>query len=322
MAIDSNADDARGNLPAAVHTLLVPLDGSALAEVSIPVAIAVARALHASVTLLHVLEHDPPGTVHGDRHLRTEAEAAAYLAEVGERLTAAGVPVETHVHENPEHDVAKSLVAHTDELAGELVILAAHGGGGLRGFLFGRIALQVVRRGAKPVLLLQEFPQAGQDATFVCRRIAVLLNGTAEAEAALPSAAAFARGFGAALHLIFAVPTASTLPADRAASGVLVPSATRAILDLEQESAGEYLAKIASWLTGDGLSATTAVVRGEIANEAVAEAERARADLLAFATHGRGWLGGLWSGSVGTKVASRFRKPLLLVPVRTLETGD
>jgi nucleotide-binding universal stress UspA family protein len=322
MTFDSKNDEAGASQLTAFHTLLVPLDGSALAEVTVPAAIAIARALDASVTLLHVLEHDAPGTVHGERHLRTETEAGAYLAEIGERVTAAGVPVEVHVHANPEHDVAKSLVAHTDELAGELVILAAHGGGGLRGFLFGRIALQVVRRGAKPVLLMQEFPQTGQETAFVCRKIAVLLNGTAEAEAALPSAVAFARGFGAALHLIFAVPTASTLPADRAASGVLVPSATRAILDLEQESAGDYLAKIAARLAGDGLSATSAVVRGEIASEAVAEAERVRADLLAFATHGRGWLGGLWSGSIGTKVASRFRKPLLLVPVGQAESGD
>jgi len=67
-------------------------------------------------------------------------------------------------------------------------------------------------------------------------------------------------------------------------------------------------------LRAEGLTVTAAVVRGDPAAEAVAEAERAEADLLALATHGRGGLGGAWSGSVGAKLLSRVRLPLLLVP--------
>jgi nucleotide-binding universal stress UspA family protein len=146
------------------------------------------------------------------------------------------------------------------------------------------------------------------------RKIGVLLNGTEEAERVLPPVIAVARGCGAALLLIWVVPTAATLPADRAASGVLVPRATRAILDLEADAAAGYLDGVASRLREAGMEVTTSVVRGDPAGEAVVEAERAGVDLLALATHGRGGLGGIWSGSVGARVLGRSVTPLLLVP--------
>ncbi|HVB64331.1 MAG TPA: universal stress protein, partial [Nitrolancea sp.] len=49
--------------------VLVPLDGSRLAEAVLPVAFAIAARCGATVTLLHVLEHNAPETVHGQQHL-------------------------------------------------------------------------------------------------------------------------------------------------------------------------------------------------------------------------------------------------------------
>ncbi len=65
--------------------LLVPLDGSRLAEAVLPVAELLAERLKATVSLLHVLERGAPGTVHGERHLAGIEEANAYLAKVAER---------------------------------------------------------------------------------------------------------------------------------------------------------------------------------------------------------------------------------------------
>ena len=299
---------------ASIRSILVPLDGSSRAEAVLPTVIALAGRLGARVTLLHVLEQRPPPTIHGERHLRDTAEATRYLDALAPRLAEAGLAVDTHVHADPEPDLARSLADHSAELGGQLVVLTAHGPGGIRGLLFGRMAQQVVRRGTTPLLLLREPPPAGQLPPFADVRIAALLDGDPAAEAVLPPVAALARGLGSAVHLVRAVPTGSTLPADRAASGILVPSATRAILDLEAETAGGYLDDVAARLRAEGLTVTAAVVRGDPAAEAVAEAERAEADLLALATHGRGGLGGAWSGSVGAKLLSRVRLPLLLVP--------
>src|SRR3972149_3250339 len=57
--------------------MLVPLDGSRLAEAVLPVTAAFARALGAKVTLLHVVEPAAPTTVHGDVHLTQAEEAVA-----------------------------------------------------------------------------------------------------------------------------------------------------------------------------------------------------------------------------------------------------
>jgi nucleotide-binding universal stress UspA family protein len=295
-----------------IRTTLVPLDGSRLAEAAVAPSIAVAMGVGTSVTLLHVLEHDAPATVHGEPHLATAAEATTYLERVAARYAEAGMAVSSHVHANPERDVTGAIADHADELGADLVILASHGSGGLRGFLFGRVAQQVVRRGTTPVLIVQVHNISEVERTFVCETIALLLSGTAEAEAALPVAATLARALAARLHLISAVPTVGTLGAERAASATLMPGTARAVLDLEEDTVQSYLLSVARRLGELGLEVTTAVVRGDPATATVDEANRVGADLLALATHGRQGLAGIWAGSVGGKVLARFARALLL----------
>ena len=59
--------------------LLVPLDGSSLAESALTVARFLALNLGASVTLLHIIERDAPAAVHSERHLTNSEEALVYL---------------------------------------------------------------------------------------------------------------------------------------------------------------------------------------------------------------------------------------------------
>ena len=71
--------------------LLVPLDGSQLAEAALPAAAYLAQKLDATVTLVHIIEHDAPAEVHGERHLTNADEANAYLTEVARRAFPPGV---------------------------------------------------------------------------------------------------------------------------------------------------------------------------------------------------------------------------------------
>src|SRR5579864_3493459 len=119
--------------------LLVPLDGSRLAESVLPVVERLAAA-GAIPVLLHVLERGAPATVHGERHLCAADEATAYLDDVAARLQAGGGAVELHTHEAPEGDVAGSIVAHAEEERADLIVLCTHGGGGVRDLLVGSIA--------------------------------------------------------------------------------------------------------------------------------------------------------------------------------------
>ena len=50
--------------------ILIPLDGSRLAETVLPAGVYLAGVLGSTVTLLHVIERDAPQEVHGERHLQ------------------------------------------------------------------------------------------------------------------------------------------------------------------------------------------------------------------------------------------------------------
>ena len=220
-----------------VRHVLVPLDGSGLAEAALPAAAATAAAFDARVTLFHVLEEWAPQTVHGQRHLTDAAQAQAYLASVAQRPVFRDHPVEIHVHSSRTENVADSIMAHADELAADFVVLSTHGQGGLKGFFIGSIALRALGRGRTPILMVN--PTDGR------RGAAVRLPqdpGAARRfhthEPALPVASRLAHGWKAALHLVMVVPTAGTLSGHNAATGILMPLATRAMLDIAEQDAG------------------------------------------------------------------------------------
>src|SRR5947209_7095071 len=92
--------------------LLVPLDGSGLAETVLPYVRLIAHVNGTRVTLLHLIERNAPTSVHGARHLRTIAEAEAYLSGVAESLRRDGITVDTHVDTNEAGDTAGRIVDH------------------------------------------------------------------------------------------------------------------------------------------------------------------------------------------------------------------
>src|SRR5689334_432780 len=162
--------------------ILIPLDGSRLAEAALGAGIYLAGLLGATVTLLHVIERDAPREVHGDRHLRDAAEATAYLDQVAARAFPPDIHVERHVHGPEVTDVARGIAGHVGELGPDLIVMCTHGRGGLRGWMFGRIAHQVVNLGTKPVLLVQP-AESGATPPFSCRRLLVPLDGNPAHEA-------------------------------------------------------------------------------------------------------------------------------------------
>ncbi|TMD42545.1 MAG: universal stress protein [Chloroflexi bacterium] len=260
---------------------LVPLDGSRLAESVLPVVQQMASRFHAQVILLHIVEQHPPAVIHGEPHLTGVAQAQAYLEEIAIKLRSSGIPVEIHVHQEKEDDVAHSIVQHSQELNADLVIMCTHGQGGLRELLFGSKAQQALQQGTQSILLL--FPREDTSVLpFKLQRMLVPLDGTAAHEPALPMAITIARTFGAELHLVLVIPTVATLSGEQAVSGLLLPSTTRALLDLSQQ-------------------------------DAVGVAERLNVDLIVLASHGRTGLDALFTGSVVSRIAGRRIRPLLLV---------
>ncbi len=289
--------------------LLIPLDGSRLAESVLPAAGAVARRFGSTVTLLHLVERTPPGEVHGERHLTMVAEAQSYLAEVAAREFPSGAAT-MHVHGPDEAGVAESIARHADELGSALIVLCTHGHGGARELIYGSVAQQVLSHGNVPVLLVWPGPAA---VVFACDRVLVPLDGSAPSEAALPAAEALAHAFGGRLHLLTVVPTVATVSSARSPAALFLPIATAVALDLEEQDTRFYLDGLAARLRQDGLDAAAEVGRGDPAWEVAAAAERLDADLMVMATHGRSGMSAVWAGSVAIRIMARCRRPMLLV---------
>jgi nucleotide-binding universal stress UspA family protein len=295
----------------ALH-FLVPLDGSQLAESVLPAVEQLASRCQAKVTLLHVMEQHAPTTIHGERHLTEAASAQTYLDEVAARLHSAGLAVATHVHTGKEGNVAQSIVEHVQEMHIDLVIMCTHGRGGLRGLFFGSIAQQALKLGTQPILLVQ--PNEDSHAPpFALRHILVPLDGTAAHEAVLPDAITLARLFGAEIHLVLVIPTLATLSGEQAVPGLLLPATMRAILDLAEQGAADYLEQIVGQCHEASVQASAEVLRGDAVPVVLDQAERLHVDLIVMASHGRAGLAAELAGSVAPRITGRTRCPMMLL---------
>ena len=134
--------------------ILVPLDGSLLAEVVLDRAVDLARGGPAIVDLLRAAEaHVLPGLDPTDAQLRVVGEAEDYLATTAQRLREQGVKrVETTVWYGAP---AESIVEAARMRKADLIIMSSHGRGGLGRLILGSVAESVLRSTDTPILLIR-----------------------------------------------------------------------------------------------------------------------------------------------------------------------
>jgi nucleotide-binding universal stress UspA family protein len=294
--------------------ILVPIDGSSLSEAALPAVAFLAEKLQARVTLMHVVERNPPDEVHGQPHLKHPQDAERYLRDLAKRAFAKRSRVDIHVHTNEVDDVAGSIVAHSEELSYDLVVMCSHGRGAALHLILGSIAQKVIARGSQPVLITHPDAQ-GRAPAFLCRHILVPMDNDPEHAQALPVAKDLARACGATLHLAAVIPDRATLSGDKAPAGRLLPGTTSRILELASQDAERYFEALEQGLLQEGFQASAHVLRGDPASMIVEAAVRAQIDLIVLGTHGKTGMDAFWSGSVAHRICSQSRIPLLLIPV-------
>lgn len=154
-------EEDRGPQEPSIRRVLVPLDGSELAEGALTPAVRVARQVEASLELLRVvnpamLTESPyiPATPEDSEEYaaRQRKEAQSYLTGVAERLRADGVEVaEVGVHDGaPASTILGRAAAGAD-----LIAMATHGRGGLKRWLVGSVSDKVLRGADVPVMLVR-----------------------------------------------------------------------------------------------------------------------------------------------------------------------
>jgi nucleotide-binding universal stress UspA family protein len=177
--------------------ILVPLDGSPMADRILPHVAGIARISRAPVTLLRVLETDGLLSTAVDPlawHL-AKAEAQAHLNEAAEQLTHWGLT------SNPvllEGSAAQRVVEYAHKHGADLLILSSHGQGGLSGWNVSGIAQKVIHHAGTSIMFVRSSDKSaakrhGVEAKVVqYRQILVPLDGSQRAECSLPLASILA----------------------------------------------------------------------------------------------------------------------------------
>jgi nucleotide-binding universal stress UspA family protein len=137
-----------------LDTILVPLDGSTLAESALAKATELCQSAGARLWLIRAAEaHRLPGGDPTEAQVEVVAEAEKYLGQVAERLRAQGMArVETSVWYGPP---AYAIVEGARLYKADLIVMTTHGRSGLGRLILGSVAESVLRGTTTPILLLR-----------------------------------------------------------------------------------------------------------------------------------------------------------------------
>ncbi len=139
-----------------IKRILVPLDGSELAEEALNVAGELAQGLSGEVILLRVVPPPVPGRFYAP-HMPDELqeaqvrEAEAYMEEARHKL-AQGIKIDAHVLSG---EVAATLIEFAASKDYDLIVMSSHGLGGRGWQVFGSVAQKVLHGASRPILIVR-----------------------------------------------------------------------------------------------------------------------------------------------------------------------
>ena len=286
-----------------MKTILVPLDGSALADRAVPFAATLAKRAGWSILLLRAVNTLRAPTEAAGQALVREARAA--LDAVAATLAADGIRDRTRASSTSQAESA-ILEATADEDV-VLVVMSTHGRGGIRRFIYGSVADTVLRHAPVAVLTV---PPHGLDAWPSDQQVKILvpLDGSDLSRAALEPACELADMLGGSLLLASVV----TFPhyAAYAEGYVFVePDPNDNLLVQTRRS----LEEIAAELRTDARPVEVCASYGNPYFGIMTIARDHGAGLIVMATHGRGGMTRALLGSVATATIRQTDVPIMLV---------
>jgi nucleotide-binding universal stress UspA family protein len=299
--------------------VLVPLDGSELAEQALSVGAARARRTGATLHLVSVHEPIPPAAIPLDYPMpvlefeaEVQGERLRYLESVAAAARASlPTPVLTSVRTG---GAAASLCEYAETHPVDLVVMTTHGRGGLSRLWLGSVADRMLRRLAVPVLLLHP-REAPQPTEF--HRLLIALDG--EIEEPVLAAVELLRRDGARIHCLLTRVVEPVLPA---LSGLAArPGHRPPEWNARREvDARNYLARLTDRLSCQGWDVEWQLLVGRgPAGQVLELAEVIRADAIAVGTHGARGVERLLLGSVADKIVRGSSVPVLVAPAPRAE---
>ena len=184
--------------------ILVPLDGSPLAECVLPQVVALSQAFNAEVILLHVLDKNRVGASTQLFDLLNwqinKTEAKLYLERTSDQLQKSGLRTSAIVLEGP---VAESITEFSQGHEIKLVLLSSHGRSGLRKWGISSVTNKIILSAPSSVLIVR----ATQPKEQSYGRILVPLDGSWRAENVLPMVTLLARYHKSQIQIVHVVKT-------------------------------------------------------------------------------------------------------------------
>ncbi len=294
--------------------MLVPLDGSELAEVVFPYAKELAGRLDIDIVLLYV---STPGlsqfTPMRRAYIKQAAETIRRQSKAIQKKT--GIPRSNKLlkvrGELTEGCPAEEILRYADENAIDLILVATHGRSGNKRWAMGNVADKVLRAGIPDETPYDQWPKKTKIAP---------LDGSELAESALPHAEALAKQRDNKLVevLLLRVCEPPALPS------YYVPEISEMPLNWGQyeqqeiakskQVAQQYLARVEKRLKDSQISnVRSAVLVGKAADEIVDYVNKNPFSLLVIASHGRSGLSRWVHGSVADNVLQGVSSPILLI---------
>lgn len=302
---------------ATFRKILVPLDGSKLAERALDPALRIAFQQGSEVTLLRapVIEGmavpmaEPLGGVglfwpEGAEQTAVH-EARKYLENVKKRYRGRGVPLSMRLAEG---DAAEVILATARARNFDLVAMSSHGYSGLTRLVLGSVTEQVLHGIGCPVLVIRS-----QDPV---RHILIALDRSATSEQALEPGLETARALGARVTLLHACEPKDPVDREAQGHGPIEHGVGSTLQESGPLEVQDYLSEMARRYSDSGVQVETALTSLPVADKILDYAQAHDVDMIAMGTHGRTGFQKLVHGSITERVLHAGCCSMLIVPPR------
>jgi nucleotide-binding universal stress UspA family protein len=288
--------------------ILVPLDGSQLAEVALPYAEELAGRLDSEVILIHVSESAEAPHYHMQQlYIEQTSEATKHGAgRYIQKPEGKAIKVESRVVVGSP---AEEIVQHADKEDIGLIVMATHGRSGIRRWALGSVAAKVVKATKRPVALIRaKVARPDVREKGILNKALVPLDGSKESETVIPYIQELVSKLKAEIVVLHVLHIAL-------GHEINMTEQLRQLQSL-RAPAEAYIERVAAQLEEKGIRAEVLlreVTAGTVAEQIIRVADEVCADLVAMSTHGLSGVGRWPLGSVADKVLHAGNTPLLLV---------
>ncbi len=285
--------------------IVVPLDGSTNAEITIPYVESIGIHLSTEINLVSV----------ADRRISDVDQLHhAYLDHMTEQMQQLFKDSHKGAASSVRNDVLegnpfKEILHYADNINADLIAMASRGFSGQRLPLLGGVAVKILWATKKPVLLIRApLNDKAIDDSKLIKKILIPLDGSSAGEAAIEYAESLALAMDAELILFQAIEPVKFVAGYDTFASLAIPRNE----DIKDATVS-YLKNQAKRLKNKTTRVSIEVIWGSAAETIIDYTEKQKIDLIALSAHGRSNVSRWVFGSVTEKILHAGQTALLIV---------